>query len=249
MTLSTLPIHPSLTHPRTGLALEAIGMKRNGDPIWPVMGGDGTDEDPWKATFGDKTPEQVQKDIDDLTAKAASGDGDSEWTKTFADLTPEKVKEALDNSRKWEDRAKGNKGKADQLDTLVAAITGGNTDDKPDPDKLASDLSASQSETRATQVENAILKKALSQSADGVRLTDSRAFMSSVSSLDPKADDFGSKVDEAIKKAIEGDPSLKLNATTGPRPARQQGQPSEGQQQGSVKTGAQRYAERHAKKA
>lgn len=37
-----LPIHPTLTHPRTGEPLRAVGMSRRG-PIWPVLGGDGTD--------------------------------------------------------------------------------------------------------------------------------------------------------------------------------------------------------------
>jgi hypothetical protein len=37
-----LPTHPTMTDPRTGSALVALGFRRNGDPIWPVMGGDGT---------------------------------------------------------------------------------------------------------------------------------------------------------------------------------------------------------------
>lgn len=34
-----LPVHPSMRDPRTGAPLQAIGLRRNGDPIWPVMGG------------------------------------------------------------------------------------------------------------------------------------------------------------------------------------------------------------------
>lgn len=39
MTRTTLPIHPS-----TGLT--ALGLRRDGRPIWPVLGGDGTTEPP-----------------------------------------------------------------------------------------------------------------------------------------------------------------------------------------------------------
>jgi len=34
----TLPTHPTMRHPRTGLALEAIGFRSSGAPIWPIMG-------------------------------------------------------------------------------------------------------------------------------------------------------------------------------------------------------------------
>jgi hypothetical protein len=38
-----LPVHPTLTHPRTGLPLVAVGFRRDGRVIWPQLGGDGTD--------------------------------------------------------------------------------------------------------------------------------------------------------------------------------------------------------------
>jgi hypothetical protein len=36
-----LPTHPTLRHPRTGEPLRAVGVSRRG-PIWPILGGDGT---------------------------------------------------------------------------------------------------------------------------------------------------------------------------------------------------------------
>lgn len=39
------PTHPTLRHPRTGLPLRAVGWFR-GRPMWPVIGGDGTDAPP-----------------------------------------------------------------------------------------------------------------------------------------------------------------------------------------------------------
>lgn len=255
MNQSHLPIHPSLRHPRTGKPIQAVGLRDNGLPIWPIMGAspDDINLDSWTEKFGDKTPDQVQKELDDALAKVSESGGsdDSEWTKTFGDKKPEEIKEAVDQSRKWETRAKGNKDKADQYDALAKLITG-KDDDKPDADKLAGDLTAAQRDARATKVENAVLKSATKHDADPTRLSDSRSFMSSIADLDPSEDDFATKLDTAIKKAVEDDESFKVTTattSTGPRPARQQGRPSEGQQQGSVKTGAQLYEERHGKKS
>jgi hypothetical protein len=35
---NTLPSHEILVHPHTGLPLQAVGFRRNGAPIWPIIG-------------------------------------------------------------------------------------------------------------------------------------------------------------------------------------------------------------------
>lgn len=40
-----LPVHPFLLHPRTGAPLRAAGILRSGRVVWPIMGGDGTEDD------------------------------------------------------------------------------------------------------------------------------------------------------------------------------------------------------------
>jgi hypothetical protein len=42
---TALPIHATLLHPVTGQSLMAIGHRRNGEPIWPVIGGRQTEEE------------------------------------------------------------------------------------------------------------------------------------------------------------------------------------------------------------
>lgn len=37
--VTPLPVHPDKRHPITGAPIQAIGFRRNGEPIWPVMGG------------------------------------------------------------------------------------------------------------------------------------------------------------------------------------------------------------------
>jgi hypothetical protein len=240
-TALTLPVHPTLRHPRTGLALRAIGFHpRTGLPLWPIIG---AAEDDWSSVFEGKTPTEIKEALDAAVAAAEkAGDGTSPWDELFKDEKPEDVKEALENSRKWETRAKGNKTKADQFDELVKKITG-KDDGDPDPDKLAQDLTAAQREARATKVEVAVLKSAGKHDANPALLADSRTFMDSIADLDPSADDFASKLDAAIKKAVTDNEALKVTATTGPKPVRQQGKPSQGKQ-GGVQAGADRYNER-----
>lgn len=52
-----LPLHPTLTHPKTGVPIRALGLRRDGQAIWPVIGaapdddnggGEGGKEDPPK---------------------------------------------------------------------------------------------------------------------------------------------------------------------------------------------------------
>lgn len=236
-TAPALPIHPTRRHPRTGLALRAIGFHpRTGDPLWPILG---ASEDDWSSVFEGQTPAEVKQALDD--ALAAANSGDNPWAELFKDQKPEEVKEALENSRKWEGRAKGNLTKAQAYDELVKKITG--KDDEPDPDKLTQELTAAQRDARATKVENAVLKQASKHDANPALLADSRSFMDSIADLDPSADDFSSKVDAAIKKAVDANEALKVTPAAGPRPVRQQGSPSQSKQ-GGVQAGAERYRER-----
>lgn len=244
MTLHTLPIHETLLHPRTGLPLRAVGFRKNGAAIWPIIGGDGTEDD----ANDDKSGDDDKTSDDDKTDKNDKSSGDT-WETTFAGKTPAEIKTALENSRKWETRSKDNKGKADQYDALVAAITGKKPEDEtPDPEVIKGQLTAAQQETRETKVEIRVLRDADKHGALGSRLVDSREFMSKVKALDPSADDFASKVDDAIKKAVEDD--AYFAAPTGrPRPTKQQGHQSESKRGGSVaEVMERRAAERAAKK-
>lgn len=243
MTLHHLPIHETLLHPRTGLPLRAIGFRKNGRAIWPIMGGDGTDDD---ANQDDKKSDDGADDK--KTDDDKKSDDTSSWEETFAGMTPAEIKAKLDNSRKWEERSKANKAKADQYDALAKQISGKDDDAPPDPEALKGDLTAAQREARETKIENRVLRVADKHGAVGSRLVDSRTFMSEISKLDPTADDFGTKVDAAIKKAVEDDPTFGIGKT-GPRPVKQQGHPSDGKRLGSVAAVmAERAAAREAKK-
>lgn len=247
MSLS-LPIHPSRVHPLTGLPLQAIGFRPNGEPLWPIMGGapDDPPESDWTKTFGDKTPEQVKAELDAAAQKATTADS---WANVFKDKTPEEV-QAI--ARKHEQNAQANKKKADAYDgivtTLGVAPPAGSDDDKDkdkivDTDAVNRAVEAEKAKTKATAREVAVLRN-VPDGIDGKALADSRTFMDTISALDPDADDFATKLNEAIKTATEGDAGARFRVGRDrPRPAPGQGRESEGKT-GSLESGRAAYEAR-----
>ena len=127
-----------------------------------------------------------------------------------------KYEQSVKEGRKWEGRAKENHGKLTQVEQqaqaqldAIAKALGLKGDDTPDPAKLADDLTQSQSEARATKVENAVLRAESKAGVNADALTDSRAFMSTVEALDPADADFTSKLGDAITAALDANPALK----------------------------------------
>jgi len=91
VTAMDLPTHQTLIDPRTGSPLAAVGLRRDGSPIWPVMGGDGTGDggdggdggtggDPPK-TF---TQAELDKIVSERLARQKSQFGDYEDLKAKA---------------------------------------------------------------------------------------------------------------------------------------------------------------------
>lgn len=79
----------------------------------------------------------------------------------------------------------------------------------PDPAQLQAHIEQATAAHRETAIELAVFKGASRHSADPTALTDSRAFMTKLGKLDPSADDFTKKVNEAIKQAVTDNPKLK----------------------------------------
>lgn len=81
--------------------------------------------------------------------------------------------------------------------------------DDPDPEKLAQETEQLRTETRVARIELAVYRGASKHQGDPDALLDSRTFLEKVAALDPKAEDFTSKIDAAIKDAVEKNPKLK----------------------------------------
>jgi hypothetical protein len=88
-------------------------------------------------------------------------------------------------------------------------------DAAPKPEELAQQLTAAQQAQRQAAVELAVYKAAGTHNGNPAALLDSRSFLAKVADLDPSADDFGAKVDEAIKSAIADNPMLKAARAAG----------------------------------
>lgn len=198
----TLPIHPI-----TGL--RAIGFTSRG-PIWPVLGGSedaGTPppEDPGTADSGDKGTESEAPQGDD----AKTGEKPAE--KTFS----------ADYVKQLRDEAAGRRTEVQQLratlDGIAKALDPDAGDEKPDPAKLAEQLTAKDNELRTLRVERAAEQAARKAGADADALLDSRAFAESLGQLDPTDKGFVAALDALVAETLKARPQYRAS---GQAPAR-----------------------------
>ncbi|WP_394434517.1 hypothetical protein [Streptomyces sp. SGAir0957] len=85
-------------------------------------------------------------------------------------------------------------------------------DDKdapPDPAALTAQIEKATAAHRSTALELAVYRGAAKAGVDPDAITDSRAFMASITDLDPADDGFAKAVTAAMKKAAEDNPKLK----------------------------------------
>jgi len=150
----------------------------------------------------DKTNRTISAIRDDFKAERSRRQA---LEKQLADL------QAAQNTRAEEDKARN---------LALAKAFGFAPDETPDPAKLAADLKAAQEQTateiakretreRELTIELETRRRAAKLGADPDLLADSRSFMNAVSKLDPSGDSFGDDLADAIKRAVEANPSLK----------------------------------------
>lgn len=191
----TLPIHP-----RTGL--RAVGLRRDGRPIWPIMGGSGEGGTPGPA--GDLAPT-----LTPAPAGNSSADGNAPGPDPAVE---QRLAEA-------EQRANDAAHQRDQLQAALDAVTKALNPNDPaaenDPAALAAAvaerdrlLAEHSAELRGARVELAVARAAADAGARGDRLLNSRSFLASVSGLDPADEGFEEQLGAAIKAAVDADPEL-----------------------------------------
>lgn len=222
----------TLLHPLTGDPIVPIGRRRDGSPIWPIMGADdGTSEAAAKAA-ADKVI--ADKAAADATAKAAADKATAEELAKIEGLG-DKGKQAILREREAHDKAKAEvaaeKKRADAAEAKVKAFE--------DSQKTAEQLAAETLETTTkSSTENAALVLKFRVAAEkGLSLSAAERLRGSTKEeLEADADE--------LKKL--------LGAGTGsgrPRPDLSQGGGGGGGSEGgSVSAGRDLHSERHNKK-
>lgn len=199
-----LPFHPSTN-------LQAIGLRRNGDPIWPIMGGS-EDAD------ADKGSEESSEDNADDSKDGDDGDdsGDADKDDTGASGA-DKGKEA-DKGPDWKSRSRqneaGKKAAEKKLNAVLSAL-GINGDENLTPQQLKEKFDAADKETKGLKVENAVIKAAAKAGVDADELTDSKRFMDEVADLDPEDASFAADMKKLIDAEVKRKPSLKVGSAAG----------------------------------
>lgn len=238
-----LPVHPT-----TGL--RALGFTSRG-PIWPIAGaedgsnagGDGGGGDNGGQGGGSSEPASAPA----APATNAPADPGKDGSGVPAASQPEaqKVEDLPDWAQKvirdtrkeaGDHRTKANDAETKHQQVLdgIAKALGVKNDDgeqTPDADKLTADLQASQDTARQRAVELAVYRTASKHDGDPDALLDSRKFADAVKGLDPDADGFGTKVADAIKKAVADNPKLKASQAPAASGAQFTGGSGEGSKQ------------------
>ncbi len=186
-------------HPTSGL--EAIGFRRNGAPIWPIMGGsEDADTDAGKDADKGSTDD----------ADASKGD-DGDDDKGAGDKKDEEADKPAGPD--WKARSRqneaGKKAAEKKLQGILAAL---GVDDKGEltPAQLKEKFEAADAETKGLKVENAVIKAASKAGVDADELTDSKRFMNKIADLDPAESSFAKDVKVLVEAELKARPSLKV---------------------------------------
>jgi len=180
--------HARLTHPHTGARIVPLGFRRNGAPIWPILGASEDD--------GDGDGDGDDPDAGDDAAGAGEGDGDRD-----GEAAPEALgdagKQALDRmkSERNEARRENRRLKAE----LEAATTPKAPDgDAPDPEALKAEgrreaIAEANQRVIRSEVKAAAVTAQFNDPADALQYIDLTQF---------EVDDDGNVDPEEIADAI-----------------------------------------------
>lgn len=208
------------THPLTGRPLAPVGYRRNGCPIWPIMGGSeaaGEGGDAAGTDAGAAAGTDAGADTGKADAAADKGKTDAN---PWAD--PDKAKAEIERLRNENAASRTNaKTKAADdarkavVEDIAKALGLKDGEKAPTVDELTKQLTDQTTQTeqarataRDTQAELVVWRHADDLKVDAQALTDSRAFASAIASLDPSSDTFEADVKKAAQAAAEKNPKL-----------------------------------------
>lgn len=238
MTIHLPAIGPDLpVHPRTGL--RAIGLRRNGQPIWPVRGGSGDGDDSDNGDDGDDTePDDGDGEGGDDKPLGPAGEKALEAEK-------DKRRKAQSSLRPWAALARELGVKTpDEVKALIAGKkkTGGEVD-QVDPEQIRREARA---EAQRETLNDRVLDKIEAKARRFADPADAAALLLREHGVDDFLD--GARIDadaiaEALDELLEKKPYLAAAAETkarkGPKP-----DPSQGSRGGAKAPAADRATKR-----
>ncbi|MFF8408985.1 hypothetical protein [Streptomyces omiyaensis] len=213
--------HPLATHS----ALDVLGYRRNGSPIYAIAGGSGEGEggsdggQPGSSDTGQSgqsgstSADQGGQQSGSESGQSGSGAGNTDWEA--------KYREAVSHSRDWEKRAKENKTAAAELEQLKAAAMTEQEKAIADAEKAGrtaaeeaaqAEIAKRDAQLRDLTVRDAIRDRAEQHGAKAAALLDSVSFRKKIADLDPADKTFGANIDEAIKTAVKDNPAFAVQA-------------------------------------
>lgn len=226
-----LPVHPTLLHPRTGAPLRAVGLRPNGDPLWPIMGGDGSEGDANDGGNndngggdndggeGDNGRQDDRRSNDDRNRDDDNDDRDRDDENRDDDSDEDRrVRRANREAQRYRQQLRDTEQRLDEqgqvLDALRKALTGDDGDDNNggDAEQLQTQVEQLREQNRSLQVEQAVRDIAADQNGDAAALLDSKRFLADIAELDPsEGKDFRDALTDHIKEAVNRDKKLRAD--------------------------------------
>ncbi len=217
---------PTTFHPLTGAPIRPVGYRKNGRPIWPIMGGSGDGGDPSgdPAGGGDPAGDPPAGGEDPNAADPAPKDPpkgeDSPWddpAKAKAEIERLRRENASSRTSAKEQAAKEAREAA--FNEVAKALGLKDGDKAPTVEQLTEQLTEQTNKTeqataahRDTQAELVIWRHATDLKVDAQALTDSRAFAAAIKDLDPSDAKFEEDVKKAAQEAASKNPKLQATA-------------------------------------
>jgi len=232
----TLPTAPGafLGYRKNGLPIHVAAGGAPGDTETPPEGTPAPPETPPATPQAGETPAASPEPASGQEPQQPAGDDPEKTARTVAAIREEykqerakrqAIEKTLDGMK-----AAAAKAEADQAARNKAlAVALGIAQEDVTPEQLAeraqlerdaarAEATTHAAQKRAADVELAVLRSAYASGVNGNALLDSRAFVATVTGLDPAAEDFAAQVTDAINTAVTANPAYRA-AALAPAPA------------------------------
>lgn len=192
----------TLTHPLTGQPIVPLGFRKNGLPIWPIIG---AAEDESSSSDGGGG----ESSSTDGGESSSDDGGGTEWDETKAKAEIARLRKENASARTQAKKTaaeEARKALAEEIGKAIGLIEG---DKAPTVEELTKQLNTTSSGFREAQAELVVWRNASKLEVDVAALTDSRAFTNAIKDLDPTSKTFVEDVKKAAQEAAEQNPRLK----------------------------------------